>query len=967
MRARHIVLAMAVLALAFGTLAAQAPGWQWVSDPLQKRQQTESVQAACDNYGNTFCSGRVTDLAVFGGEMLDLDESYQYIWKLDSAGNTMWVKDFNYPSTVIRAMDTDAAGNLYVLVWYYEHLVIEGTVLSSGIDHFVAKINPAGDFVWLNEAGGLVANNTLMRVTPSGECYVAGDFSGTIEVNGQYISTSNRDVVVAKVNTTGTWVWATRAFSNGEDWVRALDVDSGGNCYIGGTGHGVLTFGSITIPFIGYMSTVYMAKCSPTGNWAYAQRVYPDQPTYQSGDVYDIAAGTSGMCYLTYYEYDPVFTFHLLAFNSAGESTELYSGPGVWGAGLDCDAIGNIYLYCGHGSGVSFGGYTFDSYQGTAFVKFQPGGNVLWAVQPSIHRYDSGVFRVAPNGNFSLALNVCTNGVFAGYQCCPSWGFSTIAFRMDASGQTLWMRTNWLNSIRSEVRGLHSQIEAGGTSPFIYTTGVYEGGYFIGNQWLPNRGSGTDIYVAKIDAGNNWMWATSAGGSGIDEVWDLVSTGQHIYICGSFSGTATFGTHTIFSMGDTDAFIAKLDTNGNWLWATRCGGGGRDEARDLYLWQNAWPCIAGTFTGHAQFGPEWWDSEGGEDAFVSIVHDNGNFERTEVRGGPFNDSGKAIFVTDNHIYLAGEFRGTAYFGYGELNSVGDSDIFIARVNPYFLWTDCLRAGGLGSDVLNAMWVDEQQNMHVTGSFSQTADFGETTLNSQGGADVFVAKAGHQFSWVWASAGGSLQDDSAASIAPGAPDEVFITGWTSGTSTFGQYGYSGIDGKDIMLAGLDTGTGAWLWAKHSGSYGDDYGTVVANAGGTMLTGGYHGHGADFQSFTLPACGYGQSYFGAISHAVANDDPAQAPGLSLIAGIWPNPFNPLTNIRLSLPSAGLAQLDIYNLRGQKVRALLRQDLPAGEHSAVWDGTDDAGRPVASGLYFAVAHSGGGTSTRKLMLMK
>ena len=196
MQVRHILLTLVATLLAVSGLAAQAPGWQWVSDPLQKRQQTESVQATYDNYGNTYCSGRVTDLAIFGGTMMDLDEPYQYIWKLDSEGNTLWVKDFNYPSTVIKAMDTDAAGNLYVLVWYYQYLVIEGTILSSGIDHFVAKINPAGDFVWLNEAGGLIANNTQMRTTPSGECYVAGDFNGNITVNSQHFSSRDSDIVL---------------------------------------------------------------------------------------------------------------------------------------------------------------------------------------------------------------------------------------------------------------------------------------------------------------------------------------------------------------------------------------------------------------------------------------------------------------------------------------------------------------------------------------------------------------------------------------------------------------------------------------------------------------------------------------------------------------------------------------------------------------------------------------------------
>ncbi len=66
-------------------------------------------------------------------------------------------------------------------------------------------------------------------------------------------------------------------------------------------------------------------------------------------------------------------------------------------------------------------------------------------------------------------------------------------------------------------------------------------------------------------------------------------------------------------------------------------------------------------------------------------------------------------------------------------------------------------------------------------------------------------------------------------------------------------------------------------------------------------------------------------------------------------YPNPFNPSTTIRFDLPQPQLAQIAIYNLRGQLVRELLTQSLPAGSHEVVWDGRSDYGNCVASGLYF------------------
>lgn len=86
-----------------------------------------------------------------------------------------------------------------------------------------------------------------------------------------------------------------------------------------------------------------------------------------------------------------------------------------------------------------------------------------------------------------------------------------------------------------------------------------------------------------------------------------------------------------------------------------------------------------------------------------------------------------------------------------------------------------------------------------------------------------------------------------------------------------------------------------------------------------------------------------------------------------GNYPNPFNPTTTIRFDLPEAASVNLDIFNLRGQKVRSLVNSDLPAGAHSAVWNGRDTTGNPVSSGVYLYRLSDGNRELTRKMMLMK
>jgi len=84
-------------------------------------------------------------------------------------------------------------------------------------------------------------------------------------------------------------------------------------------------------------------------------------------------------------------------------------------------------------------------------------------------------------------------------------------------------------------------------------------------------------------------------------------------------------------------------------------------------------------------------------------------------------------------------------------------------------------------------------------------------------------------------------------------------------------------------------------------------------------------------------------------------------------YPNPFNPSTEIRYAVPSAGRVTLSVYNLKGEKVRTLTDGTVPAGNHKAVWDGLDSNGAAVSSGVYVYRLEAGGQTSSRRMALMR
>jgi flagellar hook assembly protein FlgD len=83
--------------------------------------------------------------------------------------------------------------------------------------------------------------------------------------------------------------------------------------------------------------------------------------------------------------------------------------------------------------------------------------------------------------------------------------------------------------------------------------------------------------------------------------------------------------------------------------------------------------------------------------------------------------------------------------------------------------------------------------------------------------------------------------------------------------------------------------------------------------------------------------------------------------------PNPFNPSTTLKFTLAEAGRAEIVIYDTRGAAVKTLVSAELSAGPHDVVWHGSDDHGRPVASGLYFARLKCRTGSGVQRLMLIR
>jgi len=107
---------------------------------------------------------------------------------------------------------------------------------------------------------------------------------------------------------------------------------------------------------------------------------------------------------------------------------------------------------------------------------------------------------------------------------------------------------------------------------------------------------------------------------------------------------------------------------------------------------------------------------------------------------------------------------------------------------------------------------------------------------------------------------------------------------------------------------------------------------------------------------------------VSNVVTGAEPGdEIPSQTALSTAYSNPFNPQTKLEYDVASQQRVLLEIFDIRGARVRTLVDEVLPARRHTAVWDGRDDAGNAVASGIYFLRMVAGDMSDVKKLVLLK
>jgi hypothetical protein len=414
-------------------------------------------------------------------------------------------------------------------------------------------------------------------------------------------------------------------------------------------------------------------------------------------------------------------------------------GPDLdYGTAIALDNSGNVYVtgFVTNGPGNEDGFLT----------KWDSSGNPIWSkiIAGSGHDAEHGVTvdgagNVYVSGAYSATVEFNPGNSAADL---TSEGLSDIfVIKYDADGNFIWVKS---------VGGTSSDGGYGITTDVngnVYVTGIYvdtvDFDPGVGVSTLSSAGF-ADVFVLKLDSAGNLLWAKSMGGPGSDYSYDIAVDGSgNVFTTGFFNDTADFdpgaGTSNLTSLGQSDIFISKLDSTGDFVWARRAGGASSDVGVEITLDDSGNVYSAANFYGLV--------SPANNDTLISKLDTDGNWLWTKGVGGVGFDASYGIALDEaGNIYTTGEFSDTVDFdpgaGTSSLTSAGASDVFISKLDHEgnFLWAKNL--GGTSNDLGEGIVV-ENVSIYLAGAFSDTVDFdpgaGTSNLTSAGFLDVFVAK------------------------------------------------------------------------------------------------------------------------------------------------------------------------------------------------------------------------------------
>lgn len=346
----------------------------------------------------------------------------------------------------------------------------------------------------------------------------------------------------------------------------------------------------------------------------------------------------------------------------------------------------------------------------------------------------------------------------------------------------------------------------------------YLGGAFIdqaivGGQAIEGIDANSmDMFVAKFDKYGVMQWVQVFGSAGYDEGAPYLaadSTGN-VYVAGGVGGTGQFGTKTYKAVGKLDAFVAKLNSAGDFQWVVGSGNAENDMAKGVSVSPNGDRVYSvGTFMSRVTFGDSTFDSYVGKaDFFVRAISAAGKPLWAQRLGwSGIDDVIACNTISDGRLLLTGSMNQTMYFGPTKtLKASGEfgSDVFIARLSKDGDFELLKNYGSFFDEKGLCIFGDSKANMYVGGWFDSTTVLGTFADDSRGGNDGFVMRIVSNGTIDWVRTFGGPYDDDVRSVVVDSRNTPYIAGTFDSWALFDDEKIKGNRFSDVFIAALDCG-------------------------------------------------------------------------------------------------------------------------------------------------------------------
>ncbi|MFN4079449.1 MAG: DUF4397 domain-containing protein [Saprospiraceae bacterium] len=819
-------------------LSAQSFAPIWAVKGQASTRTDEGKAIVRDQGGNLYVTGYFRERVVIGNDTLrSLGNNRRdiFVAKYNSNGVPQWAKAFPGPVAQDdrgRGIAVDDAGNIYITgeargALFFDSITVahnDGTNRNG----YVAKLDNDGKVIWafaIESIGGDDRGYDV-RVGPDGRIYVVGQAgNNAVFAPGATPVASNggADAFLACYTSDGDLEWVVMAGGSTADRFAEAIFDKEGNVWVCGFAgnSATLTFGSVALNGLGE-SDIILAKYDPSGNVIFAGNFGGDGPdegaslTYGPNDLLYVGGAFSNVVNIAGQTLvsEGLTDALVIAFDDAGTPV---AAAGFGGQGTE-----NVNSVRGTQSDLFVGGFYGLNASGA------PGYDItlLGETYPASAGGDGGMFLTQHDGAFamkaafaynnnggvpadgdtedvqSIALDPANNALY-----CTGQFFGLIPFGPDtlqSAGSNSDFYVAAFNYEPTElpvdeltgiwaVRGDNNprtdegKALARDAAGNLYVTGYFRERMIIGKDTLLSLGNNRrDIFVAKYDDKGNPQWAKAFPGPVAQDDRGrgiVVDADGNIYVTGEARGPINFGSVTVPHGDGTNrnGFLAKLDNNGNAIWAFAIESvGGDDRGYGVQVGPDGRVYVAGQCGNNTVFAPgaDPVPTTGGVDAFVACYESDGTLVWARTGGASGSDRFfDCVFDDDGALWTSGFSGGGASIVFGDqtLTAVGDGDILVARykLDGELMWVQ--NFGGPGADEGGALTYGPGGLLYVGGIFSGTATFGSKTFTSNGGTDAVVFALDADGNVANASAFGSVGNENVYAVKGSATD-LFVAGF-----------------------------------------------------------------------------------------------------------------------------------------------------------------------------------------------